>query len=278
MDATEQATDQLARVMFMGSEYALRLSGTGATKFLSYLTKTAKGTGKTKGEIRLESLLKSGRPLSVFEIKQADLKAFEKEAKRYGILYTVIAEKNAPKDTMVDIMVKTDDAGRMNRIFEKLKLGTVDKATVEAVVEDIKEKRQAKEPEAAVKDTQKSARAEQVIDDMLTKNAEKEREPENPTAAKMGKSPQSEHSSDKGRPSDEVTEKGKGDPGPSQAPKGRSSRDEERARGSKPSVREEMSEIRQERKATSRFHKTPEQNQHRQPAARRGKQLPKEGR
>ena len=278
MDATEQATDQLARVIFMGSEYALRLSGSGATKFLSFLKNTAKGTEKTKGKIRLESLLKSGRPLSVFEIKKDDMAAFAKEAKRYGILYTVIVKPKDSQGKTVDILVKADDAGRINRIFEKLKLGTIDKATVEAVVEDIKEKQKAKEPEAAQKDPQKTAKAEQVIDDLLTKSAEKEREAENPTAAKMGKSPQSEHSSDKGKHSGGVTEKGKDGADPKQAAKERSTADKERAKGFRPSVKEEMTEIRREQKAAPKAPKTPELNQHRQPAARRGKQLPKEGR
>ncbi|UTY40893.1 PcfB family protein [Allocoprobacillus halotolerans] len=48
---------------------------------------------KVKGKTRLQSMLKSGRELKVFAIRHEDLKTFCNEAKRYGVLYSVLKEK-----------------------------------------------------------------------------------------------------------------------------------------------------------------------------------------
>lgn len=49
-----------------------------------------------KGKARLDSLLKSGKELKVFAIRHEDLKKFCEEAKRYGVLYSVLKEKTIP--------------------------------------------------------------------------------------------------------------------------------------------------------------------------------------
>lgn len=45
---------------------------------------------KTKGRARLETLVRSGKPLTVYSVKESDLKQFVTEAKRYGILYCAV--------------------------------------------------------------------------------------------------------------------------------------------------------------------------------------------
>lgn len=139
MDATEQATEQLTRMVLLGSEYTLRLTGAGAKNLAAMIATAVKGTERTKGKIRLESLLKSGRPLSAFEIWRDDVEKFAKEAKRYGILYTLVGNTKDAQEATVDVLVKADDAARINRITEKLELGSISKDKVSALVEDIKE-------------------------------------------------------------------------------------------------------------------------------------------
>ena len=58
-------------------------------------------------------------------MRTEDLLKFSKEAKRYGILYCALRDKN-DKDGMSDIMVRAEDAGKINRIVERFSLATVD--------------------------------------------------------------------------------------------------------------------------------------------------------
>jgi hypothetical protein len=276
MDATEQATDQIARIVLLGTEYTVRLTGTGAKNLAALIAASAKGTQRTKGKVRLESLLKSGRPLTVFEHMRDDVARFSEEAKRYGIHYTVVTKAEGAREATVDVLVKADDAGRVNRIFEKLKLATVDKAALKDTVEAIKTGKTGqsdKIPETAASSEQKSQEAESLIDDLLAKDTGKEEG--NPTTAKMEKSPPSEHSSDRGSRSAEGTDregvdKGAGDT-EKQAPKDKQDIPEERRARSRRSVRKEMDEIRRERKEAQTAPRVPEQTQHIQPARKTGK-------
>lgn len=265
MDATNQATDQLARIMLLGSEYTLRLTGAGAKNLAAMIVSVAKGSERTKGKVRMESLLKSGKPLSVFELRREDVAQFAKEAKRYGILYTVIAKPKDSKGFTVDVLVRADDAARIDRIFEKLKFGTVDKSAIKATVEDIKESRAKKEPNAPLRVDQKSAKAESIIDGLLAKEANKAREIENPTAAKTAVPSPSEHSFEKGKLSAEGI-------------KQTSPRDKQKTTGEsqeRTSVRKEMESIRKERKESVKTPSKPQQTKHRQPAVRRGRAIEK---
>lgn len=64
-------------------------------------------------------MLKSGRELRVFPIRFDDLKGFAKEARRYGIAYAVVKQKDGES---VDLLVRTEDASKVNRIAERLGL------------------------------------------------------------------------------------------------------------------------------------------------------------
>ena len=124
MDASEQAAEQIVRMTLAGSEMAIRLTGAASKNVAAALMAAAAGNERTKGKTRLASMLKSGKELKVFQLRQDDLKKFAAEAKRYGVLYTVIKPeaKDAPK---LDIMVRAEDAAKINRILEKMGYGRV---------------------------------------------------------------------------------------------------------------------------------------------------------
>ena len=67
-------------------------------------------------------------------MKTEDLPRFSKEAKRYGVLYCALRDKK-DKDGMCDIMVRADDAGKINRIVERFSLATVDTAAIKTEIE-----------------------------------------------------------------------------------------------------------------------------------------------
>ena len=70
----------------------------------------------------------------MFAIHHSDLKKFCEEAKHYGVLYSVLKEKNNT-DGIVDIMVKAEDASKISRMVDKFDLATIDtKAIRESVL------------------------------------------------------------------------------------------------------------------------------------------------
>ena len=79
-------------------------------------------------------MLKSGKELKVFAVKDEDLKRFCTEAKKYGVLYCVLKDKNAT-DGITDIMVRAEDASKINRIFERFQLATVDIGSIQKEIQ-----------------------------------------------------------------------------------------------------------------------------------------------
>ena len=67
----------------------------------------------------MNALLRSGKELRVFDLKEQDLPAFQREAKQYGVLFSVI-KNTASGNGHVDILAKAEDVSKLNRIFERL--------------------------------------------------------------------------------------------------------------------------------------------------------------
>jgi len=192
MDATEQAIDQTMRITLTGVEYALRFSGAGAKNLASALWSVASTQQKTKGKARLESLLKSGKELKVFNVKEGELAVFAKEARRYGVLYAVIKGVKDDPNALVDIMVKAEDAAKINRIVERLEYGRFDET--EVVVEAEREVAAKGMGEANKSEAQKDAN--ELLDEMLGDAPTQEGAPgKNPTKAKTESPAPSEPSS-----------------------------------------------------------------------------------
>jgi len=129
MSYSGDAAEQVVRMSLEGAEVAARITGQGAKEIALLLYAVLKDQKKTKGKTRLTNMLKSGKELKVFAVKDEDLVKFCKEAKRYGILYCVLKDRDA-SDGITDVMVRAEDASKINRIFERFELTTVDKARV----------------------------------------------------------------------------------------------------------------------------------------------------
>lgn len=131
MNPGGDAAEQVVRLSLEGVEVAARITGKG-TEHLAMLLYTAlKQEQKTKGKARLTSMLKSGKELKVYTITQKDLAKFSKEAKRYGVLYCVLKDrKNTDPNAAVDVIARAEDASKIQRITERFRLATVDRANV----------------------------------------------------------------------------------------------------------------------------------------------------
>ena len=254
MNSSGEAADQIVRMTLSGVEVAAKITGAGAKNLAVLLYAILKDQKRTKGKTRLAAMIKSGKELKVFALKNEDLKKFSEEAKRYGVLYCALRDRKGSADGLCDVMVRAEDAHKINRIVERFKLATVDTATIKSEIEQSKDSKNTEKsvPGKAVPD--KSAE-DKLLDELMEKPQQKEaQQPENPTAAKTTKSRQSEPISES---------KSKSEKGTTDAPKR--------------SVREELGEIKAARKQETDTpkrddkqltdNKKPQKNnQHQQPA------------
>lgn len=224
MNTSGEAADQIVRMSLEAGEAALKISGAGARQLAVLLYAILKEQKKTRGRARLETLVRSGKPLTVFSVKESDLKKFVQEAKRYGILYCAVRDPKGSSDGMVDIMVKEEDAPRINRIVERFRFASVTEAAqIKTEIEKSREEkshtegkgRSAGKEEVSNKKrgvseekgmgpsgqersgeehpTQEQSKEDKLMEELFGEPAKKERDkPQNPSLAKTAKSPLSE--------------------------------------------------------------------------------------
>lgn len=163
MNSSDSA-EAIVKLSLEGMEVALKIAGTGAKNIAIMLYTIMKDNQQTKGKTRLTNMLKTGKPLKIFTIRAEDLKKFSQEAKKYGVLYCALADrKNSKIDGMVDIMVRDEDASKMNRIAQRFKFRDV--ASIERDLE--KEKQEKNKQELEKNPEQQKSEDEQFIEDIM---------------------------------------------------------------------------------------------------------------
>ena len=223
MNTGGEAGEQMVRMSLNGVEVAAKITGAGAKQLAVLLYTIAKEQDKTKGAARLSSMLRSGKELKVFTVRQSDLKTFAKEAKRYGVLYCALKGIRKNPDGMVDVMVRAEDASKINRIVERFELAAVDKASIRnEITKDREEKasqtekaeasRQQGEQVAPGLTEEESQQAENFLNELMgTEKAEVSREPgereSEDEKSGLKKADRKKQESDK--PEQEKTDKGK---------------------------------------------------------------------
>ena len=179
MNTSSDAAEQLVRISLNTVEVAAKITGSGAKNIAVMLYAIMKDQKQTKGKTRLSSMLKSGQPLKIYAVRDKDLQKFCTEAKKYGVLYCVLKDKNA-EDGMTDIMVREFDASKVNRIFDRFNLANVDMASIQTEIEKSREEK--------VVD-----KSEEFLDRLLSAESQKG-EKQNSHPARSEKTNLSEHS------------------------------------------------------------------------------------
>lgn len=230
MNTSGDAAEQIVRLSLEGTEVALKLTGSAAKNIAAMIYAVLKNKDKTKikGRQRLTAMLKSGKELKVFTVSEEHLKQFAAEAKRYGVVYCALRGKGKFADGLVDIMVRAEDASKINRIVERFKLVTVDTVSIKRDIEQSKADKTAT-PSAPEQDRPDKAEDDRLLDDLMGAPIKKEENANpNPEAAKT----------EKFRPSEPISKKqGRTVEGTAKSP------EEQR-----PSVREELREIRENKR------------------------------
>lgn len=192
------AAEQVVRLSLEGFEVSAKIVGSGAKDVAVLLYTLLKDKQKTAGKTNLTNMLKSGKELRVFSVKADEFQKFTQEAKRYGVLYSaLINKKDKSLDGVVDIMVRAEDASKINRIVERFKLGTYEEATIRSEIEKTRNEKE--------KGKQTKSNEQIIKDETLNKPIKKEEQSLNPHLAKTEKSPQSKPSSKMQKSSDQGT-------------------------------------------------------------------------
>ncbi|WMJ22891.1 PcfB family protein [Paludicola sp. MB14-C6] len=253
MNTGGDVAEQIVRMSLNGVEVAAKITGAGAKQLAMMLYAMSKEQNKTKGKMRMSSMIKSGKELKVFSINDKDLQKFTEVAKKYGVLYCVLRDKDIT-DGLSDIMVRAEDASKINRIFERLQLGCVDVAAIKSELVKNKETKHAAKQEAD-KGYESKDNKDQLIDKLMEKPTQKEQPTnQNPTMAQTIKSFPSE-----------PTSKSK-----KNSAKGVSSKDDISYR---PSVRKELNEIKREKTESSKVSTPQKQLTHKAPKKKKSKKV-----
>lgn len=230
MSVAGESADQVVRMSLEGMETAIKVSGAAAERIIALLYTILSQEKKTKGKARLSSMLRSGKELKVFTLPTKDLQAFCKQAKHYGVMYCVLRDKN--QDGNVDLMVRAEDAAKINRICERFKLASVDAASVKA---EIQRSRENAGQELDAPEQEKSV--EELLDALMPQEEPPapERDPENPM---ISPTPEPAQTPEKSHPF-EITLSPK-----EETARPASETDRERPQGRRRSVKKELAEIR----------------------------------
>ena len=177
MSYSGDAAEQVVRMSLETGEVAVKLAGEGAKQLAVLLYAILREQKKTKGKTRLTNMLRSGKELKVFAVKDTDLQLFCREAKKYGVLYCVLKDRDAT-DGITDIMVRAEDASKINRIFERFDLATVDMAEIKSEIERSRAEQQADVGETPVAAEQMTEQeTEELLDALLAPPPAREGEP-----------------------------------------------------------------------------------------------------
>ena len=188
MSTAGDSAEEVVKLSLDGFEVVARLTGSMAKELAVMLVALSKSKGdKVKGQVGINNMLKRTGDFKVFTIKKEDYKEFKKHAKRYGVLYSAMCKRSElkNKDGVIDLLVKGEDAVRVNRMVERFNLTTIgetkietalDKEDLQKIVTDNKDKTEIS------KDIQEKNTSEDLINKLLKKqNIKEENENINPS-------------------------------------------------------------------------------------------------
>lgn len=177
MSTSSDSAEEIVRLSLEGFEVVAKLSGSMAKNLAVMLYAISKDTNKkTKGRTRLTNMLKSNSNLTIFSIKKEDYKDFKKEAKRYGILYCAVFNKNSKtSDGLVDLVIREEDSVRVNRVVERYNITKVDVEKVEKELDETNTEStgNTEKPEIE-KDIQEMNTSDELLNKLLKKQNIKE--------------------------------------------------------------------------------------------------------
>lgn len=116
---------------------ALKLTGAAAKNFALFVYAVLKDQKKVRGKTRLVRMLREQRPFKFFNVPTESMKDFVKEAKGHGLLFVPIRNKKNPEH--IEVVVFADDASKVQRIYDNLNMDYVQAEAGSAAMEPAKQ-------------------------------------------------------------------------------------------------------------------------------------------
>lgn len=164
-----EVSDQVVRMMLMGVEVSVKIAGKATKHLVAFLYALMKGDKKISGKTSLAKILTQSKNVRIFTVKDEDLETFKKLAKKYGMLYSVIKDKNLG-DGIKDVMVKGEDASKLQRVFDIMGYGDVDRSDQTIEKEDKKKQASRQEPESQKSKPERTNIDKEQVDKKTEKN------------------------------------------------------------------------------------------------------------
>ena len=146
MNLGSDPADQVVRYTLEGTEFALRISGTAAKNFAIFAAAVLRDQKKTRGKTNLTRLLREDKPLKFFSVSADRMREFAQEAKRHGLLFVPMRDRNDPDH--IEIAIWADDAAKVERIIERMQLDVVETGEAEIMSEVTPEQNMPRQKEA----------------------------------------------------------------------------------------------------------------------------------
>ena len=119
MNTSGEVADLMVKEGLQITEEVVKLTGLGAKNLAAIVIALLKEDNKLQGKTNLKKLLKSDKPLCILQIKESDISRFNKEAKKYGVLFTAVKD-NTNNSGLCDIIAKQEDVTKLNYIMERM--------------------------------------------------------------------------------------------------------------------------------------------------------------
>ena len=117
MDVSGEVADLMVKESIQLTEASIKLLAAGSKNLAAFLWALAKDNKRLVGKTNMARLLKEGKELKVFRVKQSDLAEFQVFAKK-NVLYAAVKDKRSDSG-MVDLITNADFVSQVNLFMER---------------------------------------------------------------------------------------------------------------------------------------------------------------
>ncbi len=116
MDVSGEVADLMVKESIQITEESVKLMAAGAKNLAAFLLALTQDNKKLSGKTNMARLLRDGKELKVFSIRESDLEDFKSFAKK-NVLYSVVKDKKAGNG-MVNLITNVDYVSQVNHFME----------------------------------------------------------------------------------------------------------------------------------------------------------------
>lgn len=126
MDVGGDVADLMVKEGIQITEASIKLMAAGGKNLIALLWALARDNKKLVGKTSMARLLKEGKELRVFHIKESDLQEFRHFSKK-NVLFAAVKDKRVDNG-MVDLITNVDFVSQVNLFMERRGYGAPDRA------------------------------------------------------------------------------------------------------------------------------------------------------